>query len=269
MTEVTKDVRTDTIEVNGTTLYHEVRGDGPAILCVSGATGDAGHWERVVDALAADHTVVSYDRRANSRSPRPTGWTATSADEQADDAAALIEALDLAPAVVVANSGGAIIGLNLIVRHPELVRTALLHEPPLFAGLADPGAVMGVIEPIVEEGMASGGPTGAALAFLGFAAGDATRHLAPATLERMVNNGEVLFGVEFGALEPYRPADAELANNRVPVHVLIGTESAPFFGEAGGWLAERLGTDVVAAPGAHVPMMSDPDQFVELVRTLI
>jgi pimeloyl-ACP methyl ester carboxylesterase len=85
----------------------------------------------------------------------------------------------------------------------------------------------------------------------------------------MTSNGEVLFGVEFGALETYRPTDEELAANAVPVHVLLGVESAPFFGEAARWLAPRLDREVVPAPGAHVPMMSHPDEFVELLRSLI
>jgi hypothetical protein len=30
------------INVNNTTLYYELRGDGPRLLLISGATGDAG-----------------------------------------------------------------------------------------------------------------------------------------------------------------------------------------------------------------------------------
>lgn len=269
MTKVTNDARTGVIRVNGADIYHEVRGQGPAILFISGATGDAGHWERIVDALAQDHAVVSYDRRANSRSPKPSGWTSTTAGEQADDAAGLIEALHLAPAAVVGNSGGAIISLNLLMRRPYLLRSAVLHEPPLLSVLADPDGVMGVIQQIAEKGMAAGGPAGAARAFLRFAAGDATRHLDPRTYERMTGNGEVLFGVEFGALESYRPSDGELTANTVPARVLLGADSAPFFGEAARWLAPRLNTEVVTAPGAHVPMMSHPEHFVALIRSLV
>jgi pimeloyl-ACP methyl ester carboxylesterase len=61
-----------------------------------GATGDAGHFERLAELLADEFTVITYDRRGNGRSPRPPGWDATSAEEQADDAAALLEALGLA-----------------------------------------------------------------------------------------------------------------------------------------------------------------------------
>ena len=66
------------VSANDTTLYYELRGDGPSLLLISGATGDAGHWTDVADKLADNYTVITYDRRGNSRSPRPPGWTSTS-----------------------------------------------------------------------------------------------------------------------------------------------------------------------------------------------
>jgi pimeloyl-ACP methyl ester carboxylesterase len=94
------------LEVNGTELYHESRGSGPPLLLIMGATGDAGHFEPVAELLAGEFTVVTYDRRGNGRRPRPRGWAATSPEEQADDAAALLEALGLAPAAVFGTSLG-------------------------------------------------------------------------------------------------------------------------------------------------------------------
>lgn len=266
---VTTPLRTGTVEVNGAELYHEVRGTGPAIVFVAGATGDAGHFERVAELLADEFTCVTYDRRGNSRSPRPPGWSQTSPDEQGDDLAALISALGIGLAAVYGTSGGAIITLNAILRHEDLLRTAVLHEPPLMSVLANPDQAMAVIQPIVESGIAQGGPPGAVEAFLGFAAGKALASLPPATIERMMANGEVLFGVEFGALESWRPDDQALARVGIPVHVICGQHSAPFFAEASNWVAEHLGTTVVSAPGTHVPNFDQPDQLVACIRPLL
>ena len=60
------------LEVNGARIYHEVRGSGPSVLFIAGATGDGGHFERVAEILSDEFTVVTYDRRGNSRSPAPT-----------------------------------------------------------------------------------------------------------------------------------------------------------------------------------------------------
>jgi pimeloyl-ACP methyl ester carboxylesterase len=73
--------------------------------------------------VAQELTVVTYDRRGFSRSPRPDGWAASSVAEQADDDAGLLWALDLTPAVVVGHSAGGSIAYSLVVRHPEVVRT--------------------------------------------------------------------------------------------------------------------------------------------------
>ena len=64
--------------VNGAELYHEVRGDGPPVLLVTGATGDGGHFDALADMLADEFTVISYDRRGNGRSPRPAAWAGSS-----------------------------------------------------------------------------------------------------------------------------------------------------------------------------------------------
>src|SRR3954453_11856121 len=130
------------IEANGATVYYERRGAGPPVLFISGAAGDADVWSAVADALTGDFTVVTYDRRANSRSPRPRGWTVTSVAEQADDAAALLRGLDLAPAVVCGNSSGAMFTNELMLRHPDLLRAAAMHEPPFVGVSSDPAQVV-------------------------------------------------------------------------------------------------------------------------------
>jgi pimeloyl-ACP methyl ester carboxylesterase len=59
-----------TITVNGAELYYEVRGDGPPVLLIMGATGDGGHFDRLADRLADEFTVISYDRRWERAQPR-------------------------------------------------------------------------------------------------------------------------------------------------------------------------------------------------------
>ena len=60
-----------TIDVNRTALYYEIRGAGPPVLLIMGATGDGGHFDALADWLADEFMVVSYDRRGNGRSPVP------------------------------------------------------------------------------------------------------------------------------------------------------------------------------------------------------
>jgi len=62
-------VTSGTIEANGTTLYYERRGCGPALLFISGAAGDAADHAPTAELLAGEFTTVTYDRRGFSRGP--------------------------------------------------------------------------------------------------------------------------------------------------------------------------------------------------------
>lgn len=256
------------VHLNGVDLYHEVRGAGPAVLCISGATGDAGHFTRLAELLADEFTVVCYDRRGNSRSTIPPDTTSTPVEEHADDAAALLDALGLVPAGVVGNSSGAIVALTLAIRHPQAVRVAVLDEPPLFSEIPSKEQAMAVIGPIVEAGVQTGGAPQAVERFLDFASGGAFRQLEPALRQRMVGNGRALFGTELG-WEHYRPDDATLGAIAVPIEVLAGRDTAPPFSEAATWLAERLGTRVRQLPGGHVPMFTHPQELAATLRPLL
>lgn len=80
--------RTKRLRANGTTLYAEVRGTGPAILVIPGGAEDAEGWRPVAESLTG-HTVVTYDRRGTLRSGRD-GWPGGGSAQHADDAAALL-----------------------------------------------------------------------------------------------------------------------------------------------------------------------------------
>ncbi len=123
------------LEVHGGRLYHEVGGDGPSVLINPKDALDAEHYRQAAEALADEFTVVTWDRPGYSRSASPGGPRSTTFAEQAEDAAALIEILGLAPVAVYGSSGGAIVALDLALRYPTLVRGAILHEPPIFAVL--------------------------------------------------------------------------------------------------------------------------------------
>ncbi len=258
------------VTVNGTELHYEVRGAGAPVLLVMGATGDGGHFDALADLLADEFTVISYDRRGNGRSPAPAGWTTTSPEEQADDAAALLETLDLDRVTVFGTSSGGNFALCLLVSHPALVRGALLHEPGLYAMLDDPDAVRAPVRALVSAAMASGGPPAAVERFWGYVAGeDSWARLAPALRARLQATAGTLLRVELGTYEPYLPEDGTLAGIGPRLRLLVGTDSPPFFGEIAGRLGERLGVPVAMTPGGHAVYHDDPRGFSQAVLPLL
>jgi pimeloyl-ACP methyl ester carboxylesterase len=247
----TRQVERGHLQAGGTELYFEARGEGDPLLLIAGGLADAGQFSVLAEELASGSRVITYDRRGNSRSPAPAGWSSTSVDEQADDAAALLEGLGIAAASVYGHSIGAQVALDLALRRPEMVHTAVLQDPAMMSVLADPGATLAIVGPVIEEAMQAGGPPAAADAFYRFAVGGALNALDPETYERMKANGAVLFGVEFEPLSGWMPDEGALRRSRVPVLILSGEESPAFFLEAGEWLGRRLHAPVERVPGGH------------------
>jgi pimeloyl-ACP methyl ester carboxylesterase len=120
--------------INGVELFYEVTGRGEPLVFVHPSWGDHHNWHPVVTAFSESFEVLVYDRRGHSQSERPAGQG--SVLEDADDLAGLIEALDLGPAHVVANSFGSIVALNAAIRWPEVFATLVAHEPPLLGMLS-------------------------------------------------------------------------------------------------------------------------------------
>ena len=264
--------RSGLIDVGTTRLFHEVRGSGPPLLLITGGTGDAGEWAHLVPLLAEAFTVVTYDRRGFSRSPRPAGWTASNVAEQADDAAALLRTLGLAPAAVVGHSAGGSIICSLVVRHPEVVRQAVLYEPPLFAVVPGGDEIMAALRAAVEPAMAEGGPRRAMEVFMRAVVGDAvfdhwTESAEPEQRARVLDNGAVLFPIEMPWVGCFVPDRAGMRAAGVPLTIVTGADNRDtWFDSAAAWLAEGTGADRVEVPGGHVAYVTHPEAFVALVR---
>lgn len=265
-----------TVNANGATFYYERRGEGPPLLCITGATGDAGHFSGLAEALSDEYTVLTYDRRGNSRSPRPAGWTAAPIAEQADDAAALLVALDLAPATAFGHSSGAVILTDLAIRRPDVLSGAIFYEPPYVAATSQPDAVNAGLTALVEGGLARGGPSAAVEDFLRYACGDAAfATFTPELLDRCRANGEVALGMEMPELMSYQPDMAALKHTAVPKAVIAGLENrapdAPmhWIYEASQWFAGQLGVPILETPGAHAPQATHLNELVATLRTVL
>jgi pimeloyl-ACP methyl ester carboxylesterase len=259
-----------TVIVNGTELYYEIRGAGPPVLLIMGATGDGGHFDAFADQLADEFMVVSYDRRGNGRSPAPDNWRTTSPEEQADDAAALLNALGTGPAAVFGTSSGGNFALCLLVRHPECVRGVILHEPGLYALVDDFDAVRAPVRALVQTAMQAGGPPAAVERFWCYVTGeDGWNRLPPALRDRLRATASTLFGVELGTYELYLPDDDTLAAIAVPVRLLVSEDSLPFFAEIARRFAKRLGVDVATSPGTHATYHEHSHELAELTRPFL
>ncbi|WP_142312325.1 alpha/beta fold hydrolase [Bacillus wiedmannii] len=142
MTEERKDVqmrivKNGTLQVLAASIYYEVRGSGPILLLIHGGGGDADKFHNIADHLAKWYTVVTYDRRGHSRSTLVNKTEDYHVHTHSEDAHLLLANLTDEPAYVFGSSSGAVIGLDLCIRHPEQVQLLIPHEPVLLQLLTE------------------------------------------------------------------------------------------------------------------------------------
>src|SRR5262245_6958806 len=124
------DVVTGMLRVPGANLYYEERHEGPVILMIHAGTADADSFNALAERLTG-YRVVTYDRRGCSRSIVTGTNKVQLVADHSDDAHRLLASLGSEPAYVVGSSSGAMIALDLAIRHPEQVKAVVAHEPPV------------------------------------------------------------------------------------------------------------------------------------------
>ncbi len=262
--------------INGIELYWEMSGQvGDPVVLVHGSWADHHSWDRMVPALAHSLRVLTYDRRGHSRSERPA--TRGSVREDVADLVALIEHLDLVPAHILGNSFGGSIVLRLAAERPDLFRSLLVHEPPLFGVLDDPAAreVRQILQErvdVVIELLEKGETESGARRFvetIAFGPG-AWEQLPDELRQTFIFNAPTFLDEqrdpEWLLLDPQ-----PLANFSAPALLTQGDRSPPFFPLVIEKIAQFLPySQRQTLPGAdHVPQWSQPEEYAEAVASFI
>jgi pimeloyl-ACP methyl ester carboxylesterase len=270
--------RVDLYWVAGTHLYAEVRGSGPPLLVVGAADEDAEFYRGIAERLADECTVVTYDRRGTRRSGREN-WPGGGSVQHADDAAALLTELNLQEVTVLGASAGAIVSMQLVLRHPDLVRTAICFEPGLF-GLVPGGEELRQRAQAAVDGHLASHPGDweGASAALGRAAVDAdeleSRGLftSPEGREwfarRADSNAESLLRGDLPLTSELVEMDV-LASCPANIRFAYGTASLPVFLEITTRLAAARGTTPDALEGLGHSLFYDPDGAASYIRRFV
>jgi len=116
-------------------LHYVEQGQGVPIVFVHGSVDDYRSFEPQLAPLSQHYRVISYSRRYNFPNAASVPSHHHSALVEADDLANLLKALGAYPAHIVGHSYGAYTALVLAMKHPELVRSVVLAEPPLLRWL--------------------------------------------------------------------------------------------------------------------------------------
>ena len=206
------------VEGAGVALHYDERGSGRPLLVVHAMASAAADWEPALDELAAAGArAIAYDRRGYGASGAPEPYAATTIQEQAEDAAAVLTALDAVPAVLVGDGFGALVVLELLVRRPQLASAAVLADPPLFAFVPSATHALADERSMLEQALRDGGPAEAINAWLGERASPDRRERA-----RAARAG---FFADYAGQASWSPSRRELRAIGVPVAVVTGPDS--------------------------------------------
>jgi len=266
-------VTTNYLTVPGARLYYEVSGSGPVLLLIPGGMADAAGFAPLIGFLEENYTVVRYDPRGISHSRFEGPAEDVPVEVHADDAHFLLKAIGDQPALVLGHSGGAVIGLALVERHPELVQTYVAHEPPLVELLPEGDerrkAGQEIYDTYLKEG--AGPAMEQFMATAGMDESAAPVEMSPEAQEFMAQqmasmeqNLDFFFAHYLLPITSYVPDISALqgASSKVLVGVGEASVGQETYDTALA-LADRLGTEAVVFPGDHIGMATHPEAFAE------
>ncbi|MEU4743326.1 alpha/beta hydrolase [Actinosynnema sp. NPDC023658] len=292
------DYTVDTVRVAGARLHTEMAGTGPALVLIPGGGGDAEMYAEVVPLLARRFTVITYDRRGNSRSPLDDESAPIAVADQAADVVAVLDHHGIEQAHVFGSSSGAIIALEALSRHGDRLAGAVVHEPPLVQLL--PGspeqreldelrriadtegplrgfvafAAMTMPRPPRLFQIRAGRAALAGVLRVVLASGALSRRLtgrAPGGMHRLLGNADLLFRRELPAFcYDYEPDFAALGSTGVCWWPATGRDSVgrPYHRPA-HVLGERLGVPCVEFPGGHTAYQQHSEGFARRLTELL
>jgi 3-oxoadipate enol-lactonase len=252
-----------TIDVNDTNIYYERTGHGPTMLFVHGMCGNADVWADQAHRFDDRYTCVRYDRRGHTRSGR--GDATVSDALHADDAAALIEALDMAPCLIVGSSGGAAIAVEVAARHGDLLRGAVFSEPPLFSLDADAGRAAMADLAAVQHSLAADGPRAAVDTFFSLICPGLWSTIDERRKDAFRSNADI--GFTDLRSPSFNITVAELQAVHIPALVITGNTSHPSLRTVAHRLAAALGDArlIELDDCGHVTYAERPDEFAQAV----
>jgi pimeloyl-ACP methyl ester carboxylesterase len=254
------------VEAGGVALAYDERGEGPAVVLVHGTATDRAVWRELRDELGDELRTIAYDRRAYGDSGAPEPYGGTTAGEQADDLAELIEALDAAPALLCGHELGAIACLDLLDRHPDLAGGAVLIEPPMLWLSAAGTDAVGELREAVATAARERGPGAAVQAFLEAAGPDAPALLGEDRTSAARDNPRA-FAADLAAAASWPAGRRELRAIEAPVTLVAGTRSEPARREATQVLADLLpNARLVELDCGHFAHLERPGELADALR---
>jgi pimeloyl-ACP methyl ester carboxylesterase len=235
------------VDAGGLRTYYEVAGAGEPLILLHGGMCTVETFDAQTPVLAEQYQVHVPERRGHGRTPDVDG--PITYENMAQDTIAFMEALGISSAHLVGWSDGALVGLIVALRRPELVGKLVFIGQTLTLDGARPEV----------------------LAFLE----SMTRETVPPMLEQLYASvspdGPDHFGVVFDKLKPLWHSDpgialGELARVTAPTLVLLGDDDLPSIEHAAAMQRALPSSQLGVVPGtSHALPMEKPEVVNRLI----
>ena len=266
------------IQVNGVELHYIEKGQGEALILLHGGIGDYRSWNSQIQAFAPDYRVISYSRRYHYPNQNPLSDANHSALVEAKDLAAFLKKLNLKRVHLVGQSYGALTALVFAIKHPEIVRTLVLGEPPahqLIRCSPDGEAVYqdfmtNTWEPAAEAFRKGEDKQALDILALGMV-GKGFNELPPTAQASQLQNALSMKSLTMSASPFPNVTGDELRRLKMPIFILTGENTTRIHGRVTQQLARLLpDAKAVTIPKSRHPIPSDnPQAFNEAVQEFL
>ncbi len=233
--------RKGVVEVADARIWYAVYGSGAPVILLHGGLGNSDYWGLQVGELAKTWQVIVMDSRGHGRSSRGSG--SMSYDLMAGDVMALMAHLALPKAAIIGWSDGAIIGLLLAIRHPDLIAGVFS-----FGANSDPSGTHDFTKSVVFNAYIA--RTGEEYALLSS---------TPGGFKRFFDEMMVMWTSQPNI------AAGDLQKIRVPVWVVDGDHEEAIKRDDTLFIADNIpGSGLLIQPEvSHFSILQNPHQFTE------
>jgi pimeloyl-ACP methyl ester carboxylesterase len=262
-------VSTATVEGAGVELAYDESGSGEPVVLVHGTASTRAIWDEVREELGDEFRTIAYDRRAYGESGAPEGFTAAPVPEHGDDLIALLRRLDLAPALLCGHSFGAMTCLDVILREPELVRAAVLIEPPMLWLASQGTEATSALRVAIEEGVAERGSDGAIAAFTRIVCGPQALDVVGQERAMAALRYPHAFASDIAVVTRWAVAPRDLREIDTRVIFVAGTRTPQAYREPSEALARMIpGAELREGDSGHLVPNEAPDVVAGAIRAI-
>ena len=275
------DTESQFININGLEVHLKTLGEGqPTFMLLHGFGANLYSWRQVMEPLSQYGKVIAYDRPGFGLTERPLEWQGQnpySAEAQTSLVLGLMDYYGIQQAILVGNSAGGAISMQVALSNPERVKALILVDPAVYTNVVIPSWLQPVLAtpqmdhlgPLLVRRIQSGGLDLLQKAW----------HNPDQISEETLGDYTVALRAEnwdtalWEVTRAYQESNLneKLGNFSLPIMIITGDDDRIIPTEDSVRLAKELpgATLTIIKDAGHVPHEEKPTAFMEAVQSFL